>query len=341
MSINLENLFEPNISFYGQTYTQDEFDNKINWISDLIVRAQVHVVAVLELGENPDNCLNQIMQKVNATSVLGGLPLSHHYAGQPSVTGAPIRTGVISRFPLTDTGSIADYPNGFSVDLFNATTHQWAPVPSDRFSRPLSYVKVNPPNNANPLNLFVVHLKSKRPNLSPHDNENEAIGIARSAIQRNIEAAALRYYLDDFLLKQFQTDDNVATFVVGDFNDTPSSVPLENIRGPFDKTPGPASPWSEPDKRRLLNCARLHLKFTSYEDKLYSYVHNENFTLIDNIFVTEHLASRFVRMEVYNDHVLRHEELSVTTNEDQQWKSRVSDHGAIIVEFSRILKAGN
>jgi predicted extracellular nuclease len=341
MSINLENLFEPGISFYNRTYTQDEFDNKIQWISDLIIQAQVHVVAVLELGENPDSCLNIIMEEVNNTSILGNMPFSYHYAGSPSVTGAPIRTGIISRFPLTNSSSISDYPQDFSVDLFNVVTQQWMTVPSYRFSRPVTRVTVNPPNNANPFNVFVVHFKSKRPNKSEHDDNNEAIGIARSAIQRNIEAAALRYYLDTFLPTQYETDNKVATFVAGDFNDTPSSVPLENVRGPFDKVPGPASPWSEPDKRRLLNCARLHLKFTAHEDKLYSYVHNENFSLIDNIFVTEHLAKRFVRMEVYNDHVFRHEDLSETTEEDQQWKSQVSDHGVMVVEFTRMLRTGN
>ena len=152
-----------------------------------------------------------------------------------------------------------------------------------------------------------------------------------------MEAAALRYYLDDFLPTQYADDEDIPTFVVGDFNDTPDSVPLENIRGPFDKVPGPGSPWSEPDKRRLLRCARLHLKLSAYEDKLYSYVHDENFTLLDQVLVTEHLAGRFKRFEVLNDHVLRHAEIASPTDEEQQWKTSVSDHGIVIVEFVRML----
>ena len=58
-------------------------------------------------------------------------------------------------------------------------------------------------------------------------------------------------------------------------------VPAENLRGPFDKVPGPSSPWSGPDQRRLLSCARLHLKTAAHEDRLFSYVHNESFTLLD------------------------------------------------------------
>ena len=137
---------------------------------------------------------------------------------------------------------------------------------------------------------------------------------------------------------QYETDDKVPTFVVGDFNDTPTSVPIENLRGSFDRVPGPSKPWSEPDKRRLISCARLHLKKAAYEDKLFSYVHNESFSLIDQAFVTEHLPGRFKRMEIYNDHVFRHQDMSSQTKQQQQWKSQVSDHGAVVIEFTRMLK---
>jgi endonuclease/exonuclease/phosphatase family metal-dependent hydrolase len=145
--------------------------------------------------------------------------------------------------------------------------------------------------------------------------------------------------LDTFLPQQYAADSSVATILVGDFNDTPTSVPLENIRGPFDKVPGPASTWSEPDKRRLLSCARLHMKMVAYQDRLYSYVHNENFTLLDQAFISEHLVSRFDHLEVYNDHVFRHQELSQGTDVEQQWKSQASDHGVVVIELRRMLPA--
>jgi endonuclease/exonuclease/phosphatase family metal-dependent hydrolase len=238
---------------------------------------------------------------------------------------------------------LVDFPEGFIIDLHKPGTdpevrQNWISLPSMEFSRPIAKVTVNPPNDANPFNMFVAHLKSKRPIKAKHDGYNEAIGIARSAIQRNIEAAALRYYLDSFLPAQYEDDKRVPTIVAGDFNDTPTSVPIENIRGTFDKVPGPSSPWSDADKRRLISCARLHLKKAAYEDKLFSYVHNESFSLIDQAFVTEHLPGRFVRMEIYNDHVFRHEDMSSPTEREQQWKSKVSDHGAVVVELKRMLK---
>ncbi|MHC4617831.1 MAG: endonuclease/exonuclease/phosphatase family protein [Planctomycetota bacterium] len=308
----------------------------------MIAQGQVHVVGMTELGEDPEVCISAIKDAANSMDQTGWQPFAHEFRAVPGASSTKIRTAVLSRFPLSETASLSDYSEGFCVDLYKPATGdghpaEWITVPSTAFSRPIAKVQVTPPNGGKAFNLFVVHLKSKRPRKAEHDGNNEAIGIARSAIQRNVEAAALRYYLDSFLPQQYEADSDVATLVVGDFNDTPSSVPLENIRGPFDKVPGPGSPWSRLDKLRLLNCARLHLKVAAYEDKLYSYVHNESFSLLDMAFASEHLVRRFVRMEVYNDHVFRHSDMSSATGQEQQWKSQVSDHGVVVIEFNRML----
>ena len=343
MSMNVENLFSPGNAFYGSQYTESEYDAKLDWIGSMIAQCHVHVATLVEIGEDAAYCIKDIIASVKKKDKTGWPDFAFKFLAQPNMGGTKIRTAVISRFELSDTESIATYPDNFRVDLHKPGTNSeeinnWVRVPSTRFSRPIAKVTVNPPRNANPFNLFVVHLKSKRPNKAKHDSYNEAIGIARSAVQRNVEAAALRYYFDSFLPAQYEADKNIPTFVVGDFNDTPTSVPFENIRGSFDKVPGPASTWSEPDKKRLISCARLHLKMSAYEDKLFSYIHNESFSLIDQAFVTEHLVKKFVRMEIYNDHVLRHQDMSSPTLQEKQWKSKVSDHGVVVVEFKRVLK---
>lgn len=336
--MNLENLFSPGQQFYGSQYTQQEYDRKVDWIGMMIAAAQVQVAALVEVGELSQQCITDVMNAANQHGQSSWGNFSHEFRAQPGSASTNIRTAVISRFPLTNTTSLTNYPAGFTIELFQSATNTWVAVPSNAFSRPIAVATVNPPNNATPFNVLVVHLKSKRPRLSARDNHNQAIGIARSAIQRNAEAAALRFHLDTFLPQQFVADKKVPTFVVGDFNDTPSSVPLENIRGAFQKNPAPSSAWSAPDRRRLVSCARLHLKKAAYEDKLFSYVHNENFTLIDQMFVTPHLVGKFKHMELFNDHVLRHGTLSASTDQEQQWKSEVSDHGAAVAEFTRMLK---
>ena len=341
MFMNLKNLFSPGTSFYGSQYTPDQYNRKIDWIGSLIGAGHAHLVALTELGEDSASCISDVMTSANTHNDTAWDPFAHEYRADPGAGSTRIRTAVISRFPLSAKESIKHYPEGFQVDLHKPgadsdAAENWVRVPSSQFSRPIAKVRVDPGNGV-AFNIFVLHLKSKRPTKAKHDGNNEAIGIARAAIQRNVEAAALRYYLDTFLPSQYDADPKVPTVLAGDFNDTPNSVPLENIRGPFDSVPGPGSPWSEPDKRRLISCARLHLKKSAYEDKLYSYIHNESFSLLDQVFVTEHLPGRFVRFEVLNDHVIRHQQMSSPTDEEKQWKSMVSDHGVVVVEFTRML----
>jgi len=342
MSMNLENLFSPGKEFYGSQYSPAEYDKKMDWIGSVIAKGHVHVAALTELGEDSESCINDVMRVANDRDATTWGPFKYEFRAAPSRGSTKIRTAVISRFALTNTESLTTYPEDFCVDLHRPGTsydevENWIVVPSTEFSRPVAKVMVDP-ENGTPFNLFVVHLKSKRPIKVERDGFNEAIGIARAAVQRNVEAAALRHYFDTFLPNQYEMDEKVPTLAVGDFNDTPTSVPVENIRGPFDKVPGPANPWSGVDKRRLISCARLHLKKSAYEDKLFSYVHDESFSLIDQVFVTEHLPGRFLRFEVYNDHVFRHQDMSSSTDQEKQWKSMVSDHGVIVVEFKRMLK---
>jgi len=346
MFMNAENLFTPEQSFYGSRYNQKEYDLKIDWISSMIVDQHVHVCALSEIGEDPSQCLNDIMAAVNtkeAQKPTGWPSFSHKKAFNPGASGTKIRVAIISRYPISNSESLTKYPDGFQVDMLkpgsdSSVPANWVTVPSHVYSRPIGKATITPTDKT-PFNLFVVHLKSKRPKTSSHDNFNPAIGMARSAIQRNIEAAALRYYLDWFLPKQYNANPKIPTILVGDFNDVPNSVPLENIRGPFDKKLGPSKKWTNKDKLRLISGGRLHLKKVAYEDKLFSYVHEEHFSLIDQAFVSQHLVNKFVRMEIYNDHVFRHQALKTGSQPAiaQQWKTTVSDHGVVLIELTRML----
>lgn len=303
----------------------------------MIANKGVHCVGLTEIGKDADACLDDIIARTNQLDNSGLPPFQHKAIGVPSLNNnAPIRNAVISRYPLSQTESLTHFPDGFQLDLYQHASDSFQSVPYTRYSRPVLKTTIDLPNNKS-FNLFVVHLKSKRPNKYRRDDYNEALGIARSAIQRNMEAAALRVYMDTFLTDLYNNTPEVATVLIGDFNDTPNSVPLENIRGPFDKNPGPANNWSEPDKRRLLRCARLHLKYAAYDDKLYSYIFNENFSLLDQAFITQHLVNKFEQMEMYNDHVIRHATIRTNTGVANQWKSSVSDHGAFVLQFKNML----
>jgi predicted extracellular nuclease len=345
--LNAENLFSPGEHIYTSSgYTESQYLGKINWLASTIAFADVDVVALTEIGDNARSCIGDLVAVINQQNP--NKAIRDTFIAMPSQGSTKIRAALLSRFPISNTGSHRSFPQGFKVDIHDLGSEEsdnanWLTIPIREYSRPVARARIDLPNNAMPFNIFVVHLKSKRPSLSTHDGQNkqnnEAIGTARAAIRRNMEAAALRVQLNKFLLDQFNADPKIPTIVLGDFNDTPKSVPLENIRGPFDSNPGPSSTWTDNDKVGLLTCARLHLRSGSHEDKLYSYIHEESYTLIDQALVTKHLARKFKHMEVLNDHVIRHKELKKNvTDDNRQWISIVSDHGAIVLEFTRMLK---
>jgi hypothetical protein len=337
--VNTENLFSPGVNFYGSVYTAEQYEEKVNWIGRSVAALQVDVCAFTEIGEDPDSCLDDVKTVVNDEDKTDRPPFEFKKHFEQSRTGTPIRVAILSRYDLTNEESLTQFPTGFKVDLPVPGNGDWVKVPFEKYSRPVGKALVNLPNNAKPFNLFVVHLKSKRPKLSDEDDvlHSDAIGSARSAIMRNLEAAALRCYMNTFLPAQYDTDPGIPTVLVGDFNDVPNSVPLENIRGPFDKDLEPQTPWTLNDKLKLFSAARLHMKKSAYDDKLFSYVHDESFTLIDQAFVTMHLTGKFKRLEVYNDHVLRHQTIVKGTEQEKRWKSTVSDHGFVVLELNRML----
>lgn len=338
--MNTENLFSPGVTFYNSEYTKEDYDEKVDWIGKNVASLQVDVCAFTEVGEDPDNCLDDVEKVANKNDTTGRPAFKFKKHFKPARFGAPIRVAILSRYKLSNKKSFVKYPDGFKVDLPVPGTSKWVKVPFKEFSRPVGKAVVNPPNGATPFNLFVVHLKSKRPKLSDKDEDlnGNAIGIARSAIMRNMEAAALRCQMNSFLLNQYDNvNPKIPTILMGDFNDVPNSVPLENVRGPFDKDLEPRTPWTKNDKLKLVSAARLHMKKAAYDDKLFSYVHNESFTLIDQAFVTMHLTGKFKRLEVYNDHVLRHQTLLSGTEQEKRWKSTVSDHGFVVLELNRML----
>ena len=65
MFMNVENLFSPGQSFYGSYYNQQEYDDKTEWIADMIARAQVHVVGLTEIGEDSVVCITDVLEKLN------------------------------------------------------------------------------------------------------------------------------------------------------------------------------------------------------------------------------------------------------------------------------------
>jgi hypothetical protein len=66
--MNTENLFSPGIKFYKSEYTPEQYEEKVEWIGRRIAELQVHVCAFTEVGENPDTCMQDVMDIANKHS---------------------------------------------------------------------------------------------------------------------------------------------------------------------------------------------------------------------------------------------------------------------------------
>lgn len=148
MFMNAENLFSPGNSFYGSEYTPAEYQNKVAWIGSRIAEGQVHVVGLSEIGEDAQLCIQDLMAAANNQDKTGWQPFAHEFRADPGPGGTKIRTAVISRFPLSETSSLGQYPAGFCVDLLRPGTNaavaaNWIAVPSTSYSRPIARVRVN------------------------------------------------------------------------------------------------------------------------------------------------------------------------------------------------------
>ncbi len=123
------------------------------------------------------------------------------------------------------------------------TVHRFAQLkgPTGRtwpFARDLLHVQIQPDEGAATVHVFVVHLKSKR------DGKNDP----KSTKWRTAEAMAISKIVREMLAK----NPSELIAVVGDFNDTPGSKPIDTLTagGPID---GPLTPALAhlPDEQRI------------------------------------------------------------------------------------------
>jgi hypothetical protein len=92
MLLNLENLFSPGVKFYGDSYSQQQYDAKIAWIGSMIHDAQAHVVGLTELGDDSQACIYAIMDKINALEDTDWPPFAHEFRAKPAAEDPQIRT---------------------------------------------------------------------------------------------------------------------------------------------------------------------------------------------------------------------------------------------------------
>ncbi len=308
-TFNLYNLALPGMKFYDnlEPYTPAEYDAKIAWTARQIDLLDADVIGFQEIFSQA--ALKDVLarsQKYRHAQHAGFDPMPQAGRLTPSVA-------LVSRLPLAaGAAAYADFPRNLSVPLAEVTE------PMTRFTRPVLHAQVVLSKEL-VINVFVVHLKSKRPDYrnGEHDDDPYQLGTAvlRSLVRRGAEALGLRYLLTDYV-----KGNRVPLVVMGDFNDVAAAVSTQLVMGS-----GRRGKNGFDD--RLFESYRIQSRRDPLRDVGYTHMHDGNVETIDHVLVSEEFnpASRFAIGEVLdvaylNDHVVLR-------------PPEASDHGVVLVRI--------
>ena len=305
-TFNVLNLALPGLRFYDgiEPYTREQYDAKVAWLAHKFDQLDADVIGLQEVFSQ--DAVGDVLARTTRYRD------ARHIGFEPEPGKLTPSVALVSRLPLA--GPVAKHlelPRGLSVPIMDTS------CPMTRFTRPVLQVPVQLPNGA-ALNVFVVHLKSKRPDYRNGDSENDpgSIGAAvlRSMIRRGAEALGLRYLLTDFAAGQRRP-----LMVMGDFNDVADAVPTQLVLGGGRSLNG----YDE----RMFECYRLQSRRDPLRDVGFTHVHDDNFETIDHVLVSEefnpaspHALGDVLEVAYLNDHVILR-------------SPDASDHGAVLVRI--------
>ncbi|MGI4850172.1 MAG: endonuclease/exonuclease/phosphatase family protein [Janthinobacterium lividum] len=328
-TFNVLNLALPGLRFYDniEPHSAEEYDAKLTWLAQQLDRLDADVVALQEIFSQ--EAVPQVLARTrlyrNAVHV-GHEPAPRDGKLTPAVA-------LISRLPVTRVQHISELPGKLAVPLPEM------PETMTHFTRPILHAEIELlPGKA--LQLFVVHLKSKRPDyrngVAEDDRFQLGAAVLRSLIKRATEALGLRYLLSDAMAGR-----RVPVMVMGDFNDVASAVSTQLVMGlgglggmggmGTQKSPGStgrAGNGSSLIDERLFDSYRIQTRRDPLRDVGFTHVHEGIYETIDHVLVSEDFnpASKLAIGEVLdvtyvNDHV------TLASPE-------ASDHGAVLVRIA-------
>jgi predicted extracellular nuclease len=312
-TFNLLNLALPNERYYNRTYTQDQYEKKVDWVSRQLRRMNADIIGFQEVFHNA-----ALQEVLDATGIYERANLS---VGERNGDGPAV--GLASRFPILEHDIIPEFPKEAILEIDGVD------VPIYNFSRPILKVRVKLSDEMEVI-VFVVHLKSKRPKIpddveNPHDPRVRAMGDARSLIIRAAETTALRH-----LLLEALEGTNLPVIVMGDFNDDGHAVTSQILVG--------AEPWRKLPLKAKQELWDVHLYNVkdiqarqSYRDVYYTHLHNGHYDSLDHILVSQEFVRQnpqrlgYVEyVKVFNDHLI---DETLSDDRVSLWES---DHGQVV-----------
>ncbi|MES2832635.1 MAG: endonuclease/exonuclease/phosphatase family protein [Pseudomonadota bacterium] len=296
-TFNLLNLALPGIRFYPdqEPYTQARYDAKVEWIAQQIDRLDADVIGFQEVFSQA--ALKDVLARTKhyqQAHLVGFDPIeSSDTNAQPSTPNAsPLTPSValVSRLPLT--GPISNHtrlPHGLAVALPGTS------VPITTFTRPILHVQIVADGSSTTvpgrlaartqvIDVFVCHLKSKRPDFSSGiaiaDSDSYQTGMAmlHSMIRRGAEALGLRYLISDQLRRQ-----RLPLVVLGDFNDTAAAMTTQLVSGAVSERRSSR----EGPTDRLFDSFRVQSRRRSMRGVGFSHIHDGAMETIDHVLVSD------------------------------------------------------
>lgn len=333
-TFNLRNLTLPGETVYTTPnyYDQEDYDRKVNWIGNRIVELDADIIGFQELWKVAalEECFRS-----------AGMAEEYEIVGRDAPSPAQVQVAVAVRkgtlrgtpvwhdsFP-EGTKFIKRKPTRDGVEDFEML------VQMNGFSRPVLEVRVKPKQRGAPeMNVFVAHLKSKRPidldlperrALPPEDEV--AIGSALSMVRRVTEAAALRKLLNERML-----GNDEGFVVLGDLNDDYLSVTTTMVTGdPSYKLFEASRVGSKPSKSGDLGLygAQLLKEYRSLRNVYYTHIFNNKLETLDHILVSEQFYDHSPR-RVWSFHDARY----INDHLDDERTAKITtDHGILLASF--------
>ena len=313
VSLNLFNYAAPPFSYYhpDDHYTALQWQEKNDWLSEQLKTLAPDVIGFEEVFS---------VEELRAVCSAHGL---HYFttvttpkidADDPFLFFRPV-VAIASKYPFISTHAVSG-----SQSLLAALT-----LPTDfKFNRQPIKAVIDLPD-IGPTCFFIVHLKSKRPTPLSHYTDthfepnsyanallNETIGRYHSDMQRTLELALI---FNDVITTQ--TNQQVHTIVMGDFNDQINAEGLGFIFNPVPDDPNPEQATLGLVDTYVSSEPRASTHYYRGEGKVLDYI------LIDKIL--SHTDSKFnVQYHALDQHIV---------NTSPQTQKISTDHALVYIDI--------
>ena len=324
-SFNLLNLQLPGRAVYNDRdgWPAEVYARKVAFTAETLRRLDADVIGLQELWA--EGALEEVVAKA-------GLAATHRLLVPPGHRGTSIVCAAVVRADMLvgEPEWITDFPPETVLRSGGDDPQQdHIQVNLSTFSRPVLHFAVRPDPRTPVIDVFVCHLKSRRPtqvfregwyDKDLHGPHATALGYAISTVRRTAEATALR-----ILVTRLTDETRTPVVVLGDLNDDKASNTL-NI---LSEQPQYLTPLSSGGGDNALYAAQTMQEYRSTRDVYYTHVFKRERESLDHILFSEQFYDNskrrlwaFDEMLVTNDHLNHDDPLSGT-----------NDHGIVRVGF--------